>query len=122
MVKSRFALAMGSRSKTLSSDSPDQLHRTCGRAHLAFMDDIGKDVARRLFCDHLVNARQVGRFTALSPKPEAAGPGIQLFRWVAGLDLIIALLQAGVNEVADHVRNCWIGAVFGEHDRRFELP
>src|SRR5262245_53091041 len=116
MVKSRFALAMESipvrcvliarkraALRELPSDPLDQLHRTCGRTHLAFMDDIGKDVARRLFCDRLVNARQVGRFTALSPKPEAAGPGIQLFRWVAGLDLVIALLQAGIDEVADHV-------------------
>ena len=100
----------------------DQLHRAVRRADLALVDDVGEDVARRLLRGRLVNARQVVGFAAIGPELQPLGPGIELLRRIAGLDVVIALLQPRIDEVADDVGDRRIGAVLGEHDRRLELP
>src|SRR5215475_14015938 len=71
----------------------DQLHGARRRTHLALVDDIGEHVAWRFCGLGLVDARQVVRLAAAGPGLKTPGPGIELLGRVAGLQLVIALLQ-----------------------------
>jgi hypothetical protein len=85
------------------------------------MNHIGEDVARRLLRLGRIDPRQIVGLAAGGPQLKPPGPGIELFRRIAGLDLVIAFLQPGVNEIADDIGDGRILAVLGEHDRRCEL-
>src|SRR6185503_563671 len=81
----------------------DQLHRAGRCAHLALVDDVGEYVARRLLWLCGIDARQIVGLAAICPGLKALGPGVELFRRIAGLELVIALLQPRIDEVADDV-------------------
>jgi hypothetical protein len=85
------------------------------------VDDIGEHVARRLRGLGLVDTRQIVGLAATGPGLKALGPGVELLRRIAGLELVIALLQPRIDEVADDVGDRGIFAVLGEHDGRLEL-
>src|SRR5258707_13717241 len=119
MVKSFFALAMVWLPRLLHA--LDQFHRARGRTHLALVDDIGEHVARRLFRARLVDPRQIVGLAARGPELQPLGPGVELLWWIAGLDLVVALLQPGIAEIADHIGDRGIAAVLGERYWRFEL-
>jgi hypothetical protein len=85
------------------------------------VDHIGKHVARRLLRFCVVDARQVVRFTAAGPGLKAFRPGVELLWRITGLQLVIALLQPGIDKVAGDVGDRWIFAVLGEHHRRLEF-
>src|SRR5947208_11347181 len=76
----------------------DQLHRAMRRAHLALVNDVSEDIARHLFWLGLVDLRQIVRFAATCPRLKTLGPGIELPWRIAGLDLVIALLQPRLDE------------------------
>src|SRR6267154_653941 len=69
-----------------------------------------------------IDARQVIQLATAGPRLKPLRPGIQRLRRIAGLDFVIALLQPRVNEIAGHVCDGGIAAVFDEHHRRCELP
>src|SRR6185437_382252 len=92
----------------------DQLHRTRRRADFAFVDHIGEHVARRLLRLCLVDLWQVVGFAALGPELQAPGPGIELFWRIAGLEVVIALLQAGIDKIGGDVGDRRVGAMLGE--------
>src|SRR6185437_1052876 len=58
---------------------------------------------------------------AFGPELQPLGPGVELFRRIAGLEIIVALLQPRINEIGGNVRYRRIGAVLGEHDWRLDL-
>src|ERR1035438_1670089 len=95
----------------------DQLYCAGGRAYLALVDDIGEHVARRFRGLGLVDARQIVRLAAAGPGLKPLRPGIELFRRITGLELVIALLQPQIDEIADDVGDRWIFAVLCEHHR-----
>ena len=86
------------------------------------MDDVGEHVARRLLRLGRVDARQVVGFAACGPGLKPLRPGVELFRRIAGLEFVIALLQPRIDEIAGDVGDGWILAMFGENHRRLELP
>ena len=85
------------------------------------MDEIDEHVARRLLCLGFVDARQVGRLAALRPGLGARGRLVERLGRIAGLQLLISLLQSRVDEVAGEVGDGRIGGVLREHDRISEL-
>src|SRR5437588_6472063 len=99
MVKSFFAFAMNHP----SGYSRDQFHGTGRRAHLAFVNDIREHVARFLLRLGLVDLRQVVGFASLGPGLKPLAPGVELLWRVAGLDLVIALLESRVDEITGDV-------------------
>jgi hypothetical protein len=115
MVKSFLALAI----ETSLFHTFDQFHRAGGRAHLAFMDHIGEHVTRHLFRLGRIDARQIVRLAAAGPQLQPLRPGIELLRRIAGLDIVIALLQQRVNEISGDVGNGGLATVFGKHHRSF---
>ena len=100
-----------------------QGHGACGCTHFAFMDDVGKDVARRgLGFRCRADPRQIGGLFAMRPGLQPAGPGVDLLRRIGRRYGVLAALQPGIDEVAGDVGDVWIFGVVGEYDRHFECP
>jgi hypothetical protein len=98
----------------------DQGHGGGRRAHLALVDDVGEHVARRLGRKR-APCRRTGRSSGWPPaRPglEPGRPGVQRRGRIGGLQIVRALLQAGVDEVRRSRRRFRIGRVLGE-DRRY---
>src|SRR5579871_3924180 len=126
MVKSFFALAIVQTSRRVVFQERllhalDQLHRTSRRADLALVNDIGEHVARGFLRLGLVNAWQVVGFAAPGPELQALGPCIELLRRIAGLEIVIALLQSRIDEISRDIRDRRVGAVLGKHHGRLEF-
>jgi ABC-2 type transport system ATP-binding protein len=88
-----------------------------GGADLAFMDDVGKHVARPRRRRRGVGARQIVRLRSLRPGAQPSGPGVERGRRIGGLDGILALLQAQIDEIGGGVGDGGIGVVLGKHHR-----
>src|SRR5262245_6212667 len=99
----------------------NQRHGGGGRADLALVDHVKKDVACRLFGGFGLDHGQVGRCAAGGPGLSAFGPGVEILCRIAGGDRIIAFLQARVDEITGHVGNRRVGLVLGKHHRRLVL-
>src|SRR5262249_34874708 len=61
--------------------------------------------------------RQIVGLAALGPGFRARRPGVDLLQRVGGLDLVIALLQPRVDEVAGEIGDPWVFGVLGEDHR-----
>src|SRR6266404_3365489 len=81
-------------------DALDQFHRARRSAYLAFVDHIGEDVARGFVRFCRVDARQIVRLAAAGPQLESPRPGVELLGRIAGLDLVVTLLQPRIDEIA----------------------
>src|SRR2546423_4635541 len=85
------------------------------------MDHIGEYVALDFLGLGGIDARQIVWFAAGGPDLQPLSPGIELLRRIAGLDIVIALLQPRVDEFARDVCYRRISTMFGEHNRRCEF-